>query len=142
MSVTFCGHGDIVYDDKVKQDLIFEITKQIENGETEFLLGGYGNFDILAAKLVKAVKEKYPNIRSILVLPYLDRKYDLNLYDDTIYPALENIPKRFAILKRNEYMVDTSSTIIAYVLHSWGGAAKTLNYAVKKNKAIINIAKK
>lgn len=142
MAVMFCGHGDIVYDDKVKQDLIFEITKQIGNGETEFLLGGYGNFDILAAKLVKTIKEKNPNIKSTLVLPYFDRQYDLDLYDDTVYPALENIPKRFAILKRNEYMVDTSSTIIAYVLHNWGGAAKTLNYAVKKNKTIINIAKK
>lgn len=60
MAVTFCGHGDIIYDDKVKQELIFKITKQIENGETEFLLGGYGNFDILAAKIVKAIKEKYP----------------------------------------------------------------------------------
>ena len=143
MAVTFCGHGEIVYDDKVQQELIFEITKQIKNGETEFLLGGYGNFDILAAKLVKTIKEKNPNIKSTLVLPYLDRKYDLDLYDGTIYPKLETIPKRFAILKRNEFMVvDMSSTIIAYVLHSWGGAAKTLNYAVKKNKAIINIAKK
>ena len=39
--------------------------------------------------------------------------------------------------RRNEWMVRRSDVIVAYVLHSWGGAAKTLDYARKKKKIIL-----
>ena len=46
---------------------------------------GYGQFDRLAAAVVRELKERHPAIRSVLVLPYLDRKYDVSLYDESIY---------------------------------------------------------
>ena len=49
MPVTFCGHGNINYDDEIKYKLKTEIEKAISKGETKFLLGGYGNFDLLWA---------------------------------------------------------------------------------------------
>ena len=62
------------------------------------------------------------------------------IFDDTIYPDLEKIPRRFAIVKRNEWMIKNSNFLIAYVDHSWGGASKTLEYAKrKKHISIINI---
>jgi hypothetical protein len=36
-------------------------------------------------------------------------------------------------------MMKSSDIVIAYVMHSWGGAAKTLTYAKRKHKQIINI---
>ena len=45
--------------------------------------------------------------------------------------------KRFAISRRNEWMVRECDTIVAYVTHGWGGAAKTLEYARRKNKAVL-----
>ena len=142
MAVTFCGHGDISYNDEIQQKLYNEIEQSIKKGEKEFLLGGYGSFDLLSAYTVKRLKEKYPDIQSLLVIPYLERKYDTDLYDGTVYPPIENVPKRLAIIKRNEWMIDASNAVIAYVEHSWGGAAKTLNYAIKKQKQIINVADK
>ncbi len=59
-----------------------------------FLLGGYGRFDMISAMTVKELKKKYPHITSTLVIPYLTREYDLSLYDDSVYPPLENVPKR------------------------------------------------
>ena len=59
------------------------------------------------------------------------------MYDVTIYPPLENVPKRLAIIKRNEWMVDHADVIVAYVLHEWGGASTMLQYAVRKGKEII-----
>ena len=109
----------------------------VKNGESSFLLGGYGNFDLIAASAIKAIKEKYSNVKSILVLAYLDQKYNKDLYDDTIYPDIENVPRRYAIVKRNQWMIDKSNFVIAYVEHSWGGAAKTFNYAVKKKKTVL-----
>ena len=52
MIVSFCGHGDIFYDDKIKIKLSYIIECLIKNGATEFLLGGYGNFDNLSALAV------------------------------------------------------------------------------------------
>lgn len=67
----------------------------------------------------------------------LDRQYDTSLYDRTLYPALENVPRRFAILKRNEYMVDAADIVVAYVKYEWGGAAKALEYARRRKKQIM-----
>ena len=73
----------------------------------------------------------------MLVLPYLNRKVDASLYDSTMYPPLEAVPRRFAIVKRNEYMVAQSDVIVACVLYSWGGAAATLRCAERQQKRII-----
>lgn len=62
------------------------------------------------------------------------------LYDSIIYPPIENTPPKFAIIKRNEWMVNKSDLIIAYVNRSYGGAYKSFAYAEKKKKTIINLA--
>ena len=61
----------------------------------------------------------------------------MTLYDYSLYPSLESVPKRYAILKRNEIMVNEADVVVAYVLHDWGGAAKTLGYAMRKRKTVI-----
>ena len=142
MIVTFCGHREILSgEDEIRKILIEEVEILINNGATEFLLGGYGSFDYMCAGVVKELKQKYPHIKSVLVKPYLSTPFDEWLYDESEYPPIENVIKKFAIIKRNEYMVDRADTLIAYVKYETGGAATTLKYAVKKNKAIINIAK-
>jgi len=140
MVVTFCGHREILSgEDEIRKRLIEEVENLINKGATEFLLGGYGSFDYMCAGVVKELKQKYPHIKSILVKPYLNKPFDDWLYDESEYPPIENAPKKFAIIKRNEYMVDRADTLIAYVKYETGGAATTLRYAVKKNKAIIQI---
>ena len=140
MVVTFCGHREILSDkDEIRKRLIEEVENLINKGATEFLLGGYGSFDYMCAGVVKELKQKYPHIKSILVKPYLNKPFDEWLYDESEYPPIENTPKKFAIIKRNEYMADRADVIIAYVKYETGGAATTLKYALKKNKTIINI---
>jgi uncharacterized phage-like protein YoqJ len=138
-TVTFCGHSDC-YEPGIKSWLQEQIEKAITQGAEEFLLGGYGGFDNLAATVVWEFKSKYPQIQSILVLPYLDRKVASDKYDSTTYPPLETVPKRYAISRRNQWMVEQADVVIAYVTHGWGGAAKTLEYAKRKKKTIINYA--
>ena len=112
-------------------------TELIENGTDEFFLGGYGGFDYLCAAVLRNLKKSYPQIRLILILPYLNSSMITDGYDETLYPPLESVPKRFAISRRNEWMVRECDTIVAYVTHGWGGAAKTLEYARRKNKAVL-----
>ena len=81
----------------------------------------------------------------LFITPYLDKNYSkLELakyyYDDVIFPPIENVPRKFAILKRNEWIVDSADLVITYVKYSWGGAAKTVEYAKRKKVPIINIA--
>ena len=137
MIVTFCGHREVNEPETVKGWLEEVVDSLIHEGADTFYLGGYGQFDALAAAVVREKKEWYPQIRSVLVLPYLGREYDTFAYDETLYPPLETVPRRFAILRRNEYMVDHADVVVAYVIYSFGGAGKTLKYAERKQKRII-----
>ena len=141
MIVTFCGHRDIVCSDKLTRQLRFVLCDLITEGADTFLLGGYGAFDSMAAVTVWELKSTYPHIRSTLVLAYLDRDYNEDLYDDTIYPPLEGVPLRYAISQRNRWMVDAADVIVSCVIHSYGGAATTLRYAKQKHKRIIRLVK-
>ena len=138
MTVTFCGHGDCHGNKEVKNWLRETVEALIQRGADDFLSGSYGAFDAYTTSVVRDLKLVHPHIYSPLAFPYLDRKVDATIYDDTFYPPLEKVPKRYAISKRNEYMVNKADIVVAYVIHSWGGAATTLAYAKHKGKEIIN----
>ena len=134
--VTFCGHSKIYQTADFSKWLDIILPSLIEGGATTFYLGGYGDFDSLAAAAVRRQKAVYPHITAILVLAYLNRETDASRYDDTTYPPLENVPPRYAIVRRNEWMVRESDVVISSVTHGLGGAAKTLDYARRKQKII------
>ena len=137
MIITFCGHRTVYDQEMVAVWLHKTVEELIHEGADCFYLGGYGQFDAIAASVIKRQKERYPQIRSVLVLPYLDRNSDADQYDESIYPPLETTPKRFAIAKRNEYMIEAADCVVAYVIHEFGGAYSTLRYAQRKHKRII-----
>lgn len=138
MTVCFCGHRE-VEDSQVKNRVRMIAEQLIINGADTFLLGGYGEFDLLSAHIVRDLKNKYTHIQIILVIPYINKKFNSDLYDFSVYPPLEDTPPRFAISKRNEYMVDTCDVIISYVNKSYGGAYKMLEYGKRKKKQIISV---
>lgn len=146
MIVTFCGHRDFVETAEAENQLTMFLEKYArENVRLVCYNGGYGNFDYFAAKCVQRMQEQYSNIRNCLVLPYIDQPFlerieiFKNHFDETIYPPLESVPRKYAIIRRNEWMVDSADIVIAYVTYSWGGAARTLEYARRKKKNIIKI---
>ena len=146
MIVTFCGHRDFVETAEAENQLTMFLEKYArENVRLVCYNGGYGNFDYFAAKCVQRMQEQYSNIRNCLVLPYIDQPFlerieiFKNHFDETIYPLLESVPRKYAIIRRNEWMVDSADIVIAYVTYSWGGAARSLEYAKRKNKNIILI---
>lgn len=137
MIVAFCGHNEVTNPDDVRLWLEDMVGDLIQRGATTFYLGGYGGFDRLAASVLRNISANNPTVESILVLPYLNREAEDDLYDGTIYPPLESVPKRLAIIKRNEWMVDHADVIVAYVLHEWGGANAMLQYTLRKGKEIV-----
>ena len=95
----------------------------------------------------KKYKKTHPNVSLIFVTPYIREEYQKahlgfhnERYDGMVYPPIENIPLKFAILYRNKYMVEESDFVIAYITHNYGGAYKMYSYAKSKGKNVINIA--
>ncbi len=123
----------------IQENLLKTVIFLANEGVTEFLSGGYGNFDILVAETVKAIKENYPYVISTLVIPYMDKEVSTNLYDGSVYPPIETVPKRAAIIKRNMWMVDNSDVVVGYITNVTGGAFKTYDYALKRKKQTINL---
>ena len=83
----------------------------------------------------------------VYVTPYLNTSAQRKIkelifageYDSSLYPPIEKAPLKFAISRRNEWMMKNSDVIIAYVDHSWGGAFRSLKFAIAAKKKIINI---
>lgn len=146
MIVTFCGHRNFIETAETEERLAMMLGKYARaNGSLVCYNGGYGNFDCFAAKCVQRLQEQHSNIRNCLILPYIDQPFldriaiFTNRFDETIYPPLESVPRKYAIIRRNEWMVDSADVVIACVKYSWGGAARTLEYARRKKKNIIQI---
>lgn len=141
-TATFIGHSEC-YGISI-EEIRAEIIKLIERGVTDFISGGMGSFDWMCAHAVFDLKKVYPQISNHLVIPYLtftirEEKY----FDSIIYPeGFEKYHFKAAIPARNKYLVDNSSYALCYVTHSWGGAAKTLERAVKKGLTIVNLGER
>lgn len=109
--------------------------------------GGYGDFDFCAEKASMEIKKAFPDreIKRFYITPYIDDSHRERLndmekrFDGTIYPPLETVPLKYAISKRNEWMIDQADMVVSGVTHDWGGAAKTLKYAERKKKRVISI---
>ncbi len=144
MIIAFVGHGSGIDSKKVKTALLQAIGPYLHE-KIDFYLGGYGDFDIICANVLRNNRPK--NCKLIFVTPYILESYkhrlkyicSQELYDEIVYPDIEHVPYKFAISKRNEYMIDCADLVIAYIDHTWGGAYKTYRYALRKGKTIINL---
>jgi uncharacterized phage-like protein YoqJ len=143
MTCCFFGHKD------ARADIYPKLTNTIKYLITElnvssFLVGNQGGFDAMVLKALRCLKTDYPEISYNVVLAYMPtekQEYDPYKFGETILPeGIEEIHPKFAISWRNKWMVDESEYVIAFVSHSWGGAAKFIEYAAKKKKKIYNIA--
>lgn len=137
----FIGHSDCPLSVEVVKPYI---KKEILNGVDTFLNGGQGSFDYICARAVYQLKRKYPQIKSVLVIPYHNfRIFDKTLFDGIINSDTSNsisyIGYKSAIPKRNSFMIENASTAICYVTHISGGAYKSYQVAKKKGLRIINI---
>lgn len=143
MIITFVGHGSLCYGEEIFQKVIDTVKASLPSNEkVSFYCGGYGNFDHLCMRACRKLMAEGVFAELVFVTPYLNASSEESkLYNEILYPPLETVPPRYAISKRNQWMVLQADLIVAYVVNSFGGAYKTLEFAVKKKKNIINLAK-
>ena len=148
MTIAFAGHSSIASGDEIKKMVKKEIKNNIfGSNKVVCLLGGYGDFDEICASACRELKSEYDFIETAYVSPYISLSEQnkikemqaLALYDTSIYPPIENVPPKFAIAKRNEWMMTNADLVIAYVSQKRGGAYKSLQVAKRRNKKIINL---
>lgn len=145
MVCTFFGHRFIGKD--ISAQLEEVLIDLIENKNiTIFYVGHQGGFDTCVRDELRKLKEIYVNIKYYVVLSYLPKKHD-NLdctdYSDTIFPdILTKTPPKYAIDRRNRWMINISDFVVCYCEHNANfGAAKYVNIALKKGLQVINLYK-
>lgn len=145
MICTFIGHS-WCNKSEIYLSMKNEVEKLILQGVTTFYSGGYGAFDMLALQVVSELQEKYPHIQNILVFAYLSEDHTSKYRDilsqyhaESIYPFDKKVLPRFAIIKRNQWMIKNSDFIISGTKSYLGGCGLTLEYAQKLQKNIIYI---
>lgn len=140
MSVcTFFGHRDCPA--SIRGVLRATLIRLIEQeGVTSFLVGCQGAFDAAAASVLRELWPRYPQITCAVVLAYLPRHAEAFSLPTLLPEGIERVPGRFAISRRNRWLLEHCDVVVCYVTHSWGGAAKFVQLAKKRGKSVCNLA--
>lgn len=137
---TFFGHRDCP--DGLKYSLRSVIIDLIINhGVDMFYVGHQGGFDRLVRSVLREITQEYPWAHCAVVLAYMPSEdFDPGDASDTMLPeGIELVHPRYAISWRNNWMLRQSDFVVAYVAHSWGGAAQYMKKAIRSGKTVINL---
>ena len=140
MTCIFFGHRDTPCG--IEGRLREAVADLIEHHQADtFYVGNQGRFDIMVRRVLRELKLCYPQIRYAVALAYLpDGREGLEGFE-TVYPeGLERTPVKYAIDKRNRWMIEQADYVVTYVRSPSGGAAKWKELAEKKGKVVLNLA--
>lgn len=122
--------------------------KLIDSGKENFLCGMALGFDSLCFDILKEIR-KSKNIKIIACIPCFSQDKSFNFKqkqeykkmkeeaDEKIFISKEYTP--YCMMKRNMFMVDNCSVLVAYLNKNTGGTKNTVEYAKKRNVPIINV---
>lgn len=145
-TVSFFGHRriyDLIRIERQLEEVVCTLLR--EQQYVEFLVGRDGDFDLLAASVIRRCKREYRSDNSSLVwvLPYMTadyrdhedsyRKYynEIEVFSGTHYKA--------AFRQRNRAIIERSDLAVFYVEKNEGGAYSTMKYATAQGVEIINL---
>ena len=96
------------------------------------------------------MKEDYPEIKLILVLPCVAQADRWDASDREVYEDIKQMADKVVYTsqeytsgcmhKRNRHLVDNSGTCICYLTETAGGTAYTVGYAKSAGVRVINLA--
>ena len=135
------------------RDTLYELLERehLESGVDTFLCGMAVGFDMLAAKVVLALRLRYPALRLVAVVPFEGQEVAFSEQEQETYRhILAAVDHTFIIEpqgytpqsyhQRNNFLVEFSSKIVAY--HNGNprsGTSSTLRKAANKKRAVANI---
>lgn len=120
----------------------------IEKNFNTFLIGMALGFDTLCFQILEKLRERY-NIRIIACVPCLSQSKMFNEKQKIEYDRMISIADKVILVseeydqkcmqRRNEFMVDHASGVVAYLRREYGGTANTVRYAIKKGVPVIKV---
>lgn len=146
-SVALTGHRkvDLTLN---KEELKKVFLRLIDMGFENFLIGMAVGFDTIAFNILEEIR-KEKDIKLIACIPCPEQaknfdykqkaEYDRMIKSADVKVILSPYYKKFCMLKRNEFMVDNASVLVAYIRQNRGGSYQTKNYALKKGITIIEV---
>ena len=140
------GNGGL---EKMENLLIETVFTLYDEGCTTFYSGMAMGFDIIAAEAVLLLKERFDDVRLICVAPFKEQAQGFSEPWRSRYEKIVAAADEFIVLsdkyyrgcyyKRNAYIVDNSDYVLTWFDGRPGGTAKTIEYAQKKGRYIINL---
>lgn len=122
--------------------LYLAIDETIREGYDTFITGMARGIDLWAGSLLLEFKRRYPHIKIVCAIPFPGQMNPLEGEDKISYMAVMSMAHeivyvsdkytRDCMRKRNQFMVDNSSKLIAVVRDWRSGTGQTIRYAQKK----------
>lgn len=148
-TVSLFGHREIDYPFEAVERLEELVTDLcLRKKYVEFLIGRDGEFDRIAASVIRRITKDFAfgNTALTLVLPYMKAEYRENMesfheyYTNVeICEASANSHFKAAIRIRNHDMIDRSDLVACWIEHNSGGAYEAMRYAQKKKIKCIDL---
>lgn len=146
-AVAITGHR-VLYEDFNKEELKKLLTKFVDKGFNTFLVGMALGFDTVCFQTLEEIR-KEKEVKIIACVPCLEQDYKFNYKQKEEYRRMLSSADEKIVLskeytsgcmqKRNRFMVDNSSALLAYVKRDFGGTVNTVNYAKKIGVPIVYI---
>lgn len=126
------------------------VEKLYNDGCRLYITGCSDGFDLIGGQAVIDLKQKYPDVKLMAVVPFVGQEerytiqdqatYDFVLeHSDEVVTLAEKFVSGDQYLRRNDYMLERATHIICYYDGQRGGTMYTYNRAKKAGLEIINI---
>lgn len=149
----FTGNTGLISGDEyiisVKEKTRDAIEQFCNKGYKYFLCGMAEGFDLLAGEAVLELKETYPDIGLIAVIPFPGQPTAFKPENKRIYNRIsaEAAAKitvctsysRDCFHRRNDYLVSNSNALICFFNGTKGGTEYTVKQAIKQGHKITNV---
>ena len=135
----FFGHRDTPEDilPLLEKEILYVIQSK---GIRNFYVGNNGKFDYYVQKTLQKIHKTIP-IEYAIVLSRID-EFALNKEQNaTLFPiGLESSPPRFAISKRNNWLIAQACYAIVYAKYKASNSYRLMQKCIKKGAITINLA--
>lgn len=144
------GAPDHNLENVVRTELYYVLEECCNEGKDTFLCGMDPGFDLLAAEVVSELKKSYSDIKLYAIIPFTGQEDEYDSEEKILCRRIDEATdgKRviwseycgvLSSLKRNDFMIENSSEIIAYRNNNAPGAYYTVYKARKKNMDVLNL---
>ena len=139
MNCVFFGHSNTSAElnGKLKDVIVVLMNEGVER----FYVGNNGNFDCLAQRALCEIEKEGYNVKWEVVISYIGEAPLCDMANKTLFPSgQEKALPRFAISKRNEWLLKNADVMIVYLKNKMSNTYKYVKRAEKKDIRIINLA--